>query len=175
MAEGQMKRRDFLSSPGAITTALASASPSSALPASATTSPEAAARDLIIRKQQGTLALQFGYHAITWNGKDLQAIEEIAAGGFKGIQLRSNILPEYGDKPSALKEILARHHLTFVALSSGDVLIDPAREAAASSPRSAPSASAAGRSSSWTRCPIPGRRRRTAWRSAGSTSNGRSN
>ncbi len=73
-------------------------------------------------------AIQFGYHAITWGGKDVQAIEEIAAGGFKGIQLRSNLIQEYGDKPAAIKDLLAKHKLTFVAFSSGNVLIDPARE-----------------------------------------------
>lgn len=104
-----MKRREFLSTVGAATAA--SLTPLHALVQS-----------------KGPFALQFGYHAITWGGKDLQAIEEIAAAGFKGIQLRSNLIPEYGDKPNALKDILAKHKLTFVALSSGNVLIDPARE-----------------------------------------------
>ena len=72
--------------------------------------------------------IKFGYAAITWNGDDLKAIEDISAVGFKGIQLRSNLIPEYGDKPNAIKDILAKHKLTFVALSSGNVLIDPARE-----------------------------------------------
>jgi inosose dehydratase len=104
-----VKRREFLSTVGAATAA--SLTPLHAL-----------------IQSKGPFAIQFGYHAITWGGKDLQAIEEIAAGGFKGIQLRSNLIPEYGDKPNALKDILAKHKLTFVALSSGNVLIDPARE-----------------------------------------------
>jgi inosose dehydratase len=72
--------------------------------------------------------IRFGYAAITWQGNDRQAIEEIAAVGFKGIQLRSNLFPEFGDKPAALRELLAKHALTMVAFSSGNMLIDPASE-----------------------------------------------
>src|SRR6185503_7509340 len=36
--------------------------------------------------------IKFGYAAITWEGDDLKAIEDIAAVGFKGIQLRSPII-----------------------------------------------------------------------------------
>ena len=72
--------------------------------------------------------LKFGYAAITWGGQDLQAIEDIAAVGFPGIQLRSNVLKEFGARPAALREILAKHRLTMVALSSGGVNIDPAAE-----------------------------------------------
>jgi len=73
--------------------------------------------------------IQFGYAAITWQGQDRQAIEDVSAVGFKGIQLRTSALPEFGDKPAALKELLARHRLTLVAFSSGNVQIDPQFEA----------------------------------------------
>jgi inosose dehydratase len=73
-------------------------------------------------------SIQFGYASITWDGNDRQAIEDIAACGYRGIQLRSNVLPEFGDKPAALKELLDRHNLTLVALSSGNMRIDPAIE-----------------------------------------------
>jgi len=72
--------------------------------------------------------IEFGYAAITWQGKDLQAIEEVAAVGFKAIQLRSNVMTEFGDKPAALKELLDKHRLTMVAFSSGNMRIDPAVE-----------------------------------------------
>jgi inosose dehydratase len=72
--------------------------------------------------------IRFGYAAITWNGDDLKAIEDISAVGFKGIQLRSPIVEKFGDKPGALKDLLAKHRLTMVALSSGNVRIDPAVE-----------------------------------------------
>lgn len=73
--------------------------------------------------------IRFGYAAITWGGDDRQAIEDIAAVGFRGIQLRSNVLREFGDQPGALRELLEKHGLTMVALSSGGVRIDPAVEA----------------------------------------------
>jgi inosose dehydratase len=74
--------------------------------------------------------IKFGYAAITWQGQDLKAIEEVAAVGFKGIQLRSPILEQFGPKPGELRDLLAKHKLTMVALSSGNVLIDPAVEKA---------------------------------------------
>jgi inosose dehydratase len=73
--------------------------------------------------------LRFGYAAITWQGQDKQAIEDVAAVGFKGIQLRTSTLPEFGDKPAALKALLAKHGLTMVAFSSGGVRIDQEFEA----------------------------------------------
>jgi inosose dehydratase len=73
--------------------------------------------------------ITFGYAAITWGGNDLKAIEEIAAVGFKGIQLRAPIVARYADKPAVLRDLLQQHKLTMVALSSGTVRIDPAVEA----------------------------------------------
>jgi inosose dehydratase len=74
-------------------------------------------------------AIRFGYAAITWGGNDRQAIEDVASLGFPGIQLRSSILPEFGGKPAALKELLQAHDLKMVALSSGGVSVTtPAAE-----------------------------------------------
>jgi inosose dehydratase len=73
-------------------------------------------------------AIRFGYAAITWGGEDEKAIEDIAALGFPGIQLRASVLSRFGDRPRALRDLLARKGLTFVALSSGNVSIDPAAE-----------------------------------------------
>lgn len=72
--------------------------------------------------------IKFGYAAITWDGDDLQAIADISSVGFKGIQLRAPIVKAYGDRPAALRELLATHRLTMVALSSGNARIDPAVE-----------------------------------------------
>ena len=69
--------------------------------------------------------IRFGYAAITWGGNDRQAIEDIAAAGYRGIQLRASAVAEWGDKPSVLKQLLDRHGLTMVALSSGNLLIEP--------------------------------------------------
>jgi inosose dehydratase len=73
-------------------------------------------------------SIRFGYAAITWGSALTQAMYDIAAVGFKGIQLRSEAVAQYGDRPTALKDALAAHELTFVALSSGNLSIDPARE-----------------------------------------------
>jgi len=69
--------------------------------------------------------IHFGYAAITWGGNDRQAIEDIAAVGFQGIQLRSDSIAEFGS-PAAVRDILNQHELKFVALSSGDLLSDSA-------------------------------------------------
>jgi inosose dehydratase len=75
--------------------------------------------------------MKFGYAAITWGGDDATAIDEIAELGFPGIQLRTSVLKSFGDNPRALSDLLARKKLSFVALSSGSVKIDPVLEAAA--------------------------------------------
>jgi inosose dehydratase len=72
--------------------------------------------------------IHFGYASITWNGNDRQAIEDIAALGFPGIQLRSNVLKEFASA-AELRDLLEKHQLKLVALSSGGVRIDPAVEA----------------------------------------------
>ena len=72
--------------------------------------------------------MKFGYAAITWGAALTQAMDDIAAVGFRGIQLRSEAFQQYGDRPKALADALAARRLTFVALSSGNLSIDPARE-----------------------------------------------
>ena len=47
-----------------------------------------------------------GYAAITWNGNDRQAIADIAAVGFHGIQLRASVLQEFEEKPAELRRLL---------------------------------------------------------------------
>src|SRR2546429_9747608 len=70
--------------------------------------------------------IRFGYAAITWNGNDTQAIKEISELGFPGIQLRSNILKDYGARQKALRDLLDEYHLEMVAHSSAGVRITPA-------------------------------------------------
>ena len=72
--------------------------------------------------------IRFGYASITWGGNDRQAIEDIASLGFHGIQLRANVIKEFGS-PAELRDLLEKHQLKMVALSSGGVRIDPALEA----------------------------------------------
>jgi inosose dehydratase len=71
--------------------------------------------------------LRFGYAAITWQGNDAAAIDDIAALQFRGIQLRASAVQTWGTRPEALKELLASRELTMVALSSGVVSLDPDR------------------------------------------------
>jgi inosose dehydratase len=66
--------------------------------------------------------IRFGYAAITWGNEERQAVDDIAAAGYPGIQFRANAVTEF--KPAELKELLAQHKLTFVALSSGEVSLD---------------------------------------------------
>jgi inosose dehydratase len=72
-----------------------------------------------------TPELRIGYSAIAWNDQDVQAINDLSALGFPGIQLRANAVTDFPD-PHALRDLLAQRHLTFVALSSGTAPIDPA-------------------------------------------------
>ncbi len=73
----------------------------------------------------GKSTIKFGYSSITWGGKDLQAIQEIASLGFKGIQLRANTFPIYKDNPQELKAALDKAGLKLVMFSSGNVEIAP--------------------------------------------------
>jgi inosose dehydratase len=73
--------------------------------------------------------IKVGCAAITWGGNDDQAMADISALGYPGIQLRANAVARFRERPGELRDILARHRLTLVALSSGNVSIDPAREA----------------------------------------------
>jgi inosose dehydratase len=66
--------------------------------------------------------IRYGYTAMTWGNEERQAIDDIAAVGFPGIQFRANAVTDF--KPAELKDLLAQHKLTFVALSSGDVSLD---------------------------------------------------
>ncbi|MEY2793682.1 MAG: Myo-inosose-2 dehydratase [Bacteroidota bacterium] len=75
--------------------------------------------------QLGKSAIRFGYSSITWSGKDLQAIQDIASLGFKGIQLRANTYPIYKDNPNELKAALDKAGLTLAMFSSGNVEIAP--------------------------------------------------
>lgn len=74
--------------------------------------------------------IRFGYAAITWGGDDRRAIDDIAALGFPGIQLRASAVEEWGARPEALRDLLADRGLALVALSSGNLSLDPALEAA---------------------------------------------
>lgn len=73
---------------------------------------------------RGGFELRAGCSAITWSDNAEQAMAEIAAAGFAGIQLRAPVVDQLPD-PHKLRDLLAQHKLTFVALSSGQGSIDP--------------------------------------------------
>src|SRR6201999_3414116 len=76
---------------------------------------------------RGAWRMQVGCASITWDGRDDEAIQQISALGYPGIQLRANVLKEHPD-PKSLEALLSEHKLVFVALSSGGTELDPAKE-----------------------------------------------
>ena len=74
--------------------------------------------------------LQFGCAAITWGDAQRQAIDDIAALGFRGIQFRPAVMDSF--RPAELRDLLQRRNLRFTALSSSEVKLDtnPAEEIA---------------------------------------------
>jgi len=78
---------------------------------------------------RGDPLIRPGCSSITWNGNDKQAIADIAAVGFAGIQLRAPVMEEIPD-PHALRDLVAEHKLTFAAISSGTTSLDPAQSKA---------------------------------------------
>jgi inosose dehydratase len=73
--------------------------------------------------------IKIGYAAITWgDDKVHQAITDIAATGYTGIQLRRNITKDW-KTPDELKAELGKAKLTFACLSGGGPSADPAKRA----------------------------------------------
>lgn len=87
--------------------------------AAASVLPERLAGALGLPFKPAPSRMRFGYAAITWGGNDVQAIKDVSEVGFRGIQIRSNVLKDFGEKPKALAELLKQHRLQFVALSGG--------------------------------------------------------
>jgi inosose dehydratase len=69
-----------------------------------------------------------GYAAITWNGNDRQAIADIAAVGFHGIQLRASVLQEFEEKPAELRRLLDEAQIKLLCFSSGSVDAAPEKQ-----------------------------------------------
>ncbi len=118
-------RREFLARMGAL--AAAAAVPASWLSAREKLYPPVDLSYFDTPISPAPFELHIGYAAITWGGNDRQAIEDIASVGFPGIQIRSNSVQEFGSA-AALREVLEKNHLKMIALSSGNLSIDPAIE-----------------------------------------------
>jgi inosose dehydratase len=121
--QSRIRRREFLGGIGAA--AIAASLPLEALHARELLYPPADLSYFDTPIPPGPSEIHFGYAAITWGGKDRHAIDDIAAVGFRGIQLRSNCIAEFGS-PAAVRDLLSQHELKFVALSSGDLQSDSA-------------------------------------------------
>src|SRR5579864_3837431 len=120
--ENRMRRREFLGGIGAA--AAAAALPLNLLRAREPLYPAVDLSYFDTPIAPAPTEIHFGYASITWGEKDREAIEDIAAVGFRGIQLRSNIIAEFGS-PAAVRDLLSQRELKFVALSSGDLPSDP--------------------------------------------------
>ncbi len=119
-------RREFIAGMGVLTAA--AAVPAGWLAARERLYPPADLSYFDVPISPAGFELHIGYAAITWGGNDRQAIEDIASVGFPGIQIRSNSVQEFGSG-AALRELLDKNHIKMIALSSGNLSIDPAIEA----------------------------------------------
>jgi hypothetical protein len=63
-----------------------------------------------------TSHLSIACAAITWGGDDRQAMADIGALGFRGIQLRANVVPRFKERPDELRELLARQRTAIHAI-----------------------------------------------------------
>lgn len=66
--------------------------------------------------------IRFGYTAMTWGSKHREAIDDIAALGFEGVQFRADVMEAL--KPEEVRALLAQKGLAFTAMSSGLVSLD---------------------------------------------------
>ena len=108
-------RRDFLTTLGACaagTAAWPAVSPAFASPSRAAVE-----------------SLRFACHTMTWGDDYVTGIADIGKAGFRGVQLRANVMSQFGEKPEALKALLAQNTVEFVCFSSNNVLLAPEREA----------------------------------------------
>ncbi len=121
-----VSRRRFLSGIGLCAIGAVSVRPSDALIRVVPGITGAPDNRALISPRYPDTRLTFGYTAMTWGKEERQAIDDISALGFPGIQFLSIAISAF--PPAEMREILARNHLTFVALSSGLIDIDPAVE-----------------------------------------------
>lgn len=125
----RIPRREFLAGMGALAAvSAASSTPCSAMFLPSPLYPPIDLSYFATPISPAPAEIRLGYAAITWGGNDRQAIADIAALGFHGIQLRANCIAEFGS-PVELSNLLEKNELRMVALSSGGVSIDPSREA----------------------------------------------
>src|SRR5712691_2437809 len=122
----RVSRREFLAGTGALgATTMASGFPLGALLEPELLYPPADLSYFDTPISAAPAEIRIGYAAIAWGGNDRQAIEDVSSLGFRGIQLRSNVVKEFRSRDE-LRDLLARHQLRMVALSSGGLRPDTA-------------------------------------------------
>ena len=121
-------RRQFLGAAGGAAALAATPLPLRALAGAGLLYPPADLAYFDTPLTPGPAKIRIGYAAITWGGKDTEAIDDISSLGYRGIQLRANAVQEFPD-PHALQDKLAQHNLKLAAFSSGDISLDPAQQA----------------------------------------------
>lgn len=119
----ELTRRRFLSGLGALSVVTVS----SAAASSSGTLLAVPGMNLNPFDAKSSQSIHLGYAAMTWGSDGRKAIDDIAAVGFHGVQLRADAITTF--EPAELRDILQKRGLTFVALSSGNIHIDPAQEA----------------------------------------------
>lgn len=119
--QSRLQRRDFLAGIGAV--AIVSGLPFRSSRAGELLYPPMDLSYFDVPISPAPAEIHLGYAAITWGGNDRQAIADVAALGFPGIQLRSNCIEEFGSA-AAVRELLEKNKLKMVALSSGGLNID---------------------------------------------------
>lgn len=72
------------------------------------------------------LRYNIGYAAITWNGKDEEAIRDVAGLKIKGMQLRANLVKvlDTDEKLTAFKKLLSQNDIKVPVFSGGNVDLD---------------------------------------------------
>ncbi len=74
-------------------------------------------------------SFRFACHTMPWGDAYVTGIADIARAGFHGVQLRANVMPQFGEKPQALKALLAQQTIEFACFSSNNIALAPEREA----------------------------------------------
>ncbi len=83
----------------------------------------ATASSLVAAEANAQSAIQVGYHVSTWGENLEQALTDLAALGFRGVQLDGNAYRKFADRPAACKELLAAKNLTLISLSADGLTI----------------------------------------------------
>ena len=74
-------------------------------------------------------SFRFACHTMPWGDAYVTGIADIARAGFHGVQLRANVMPQFGEKPQALKALLAQQTIEFACFSSNNIALAREREA----------------------------------------------